>query len=169
MELLEGEILRRRVLKSYTKNPKGWDFVISPSPKSGFYDAVISGPEETWMLKIDSLFKPYPTILGSPTEIISGLKPASPFPYGFRRLPREMLLQSLDEETGQPRNERVARLMAVLGLETVVPEEGRSYAQGPFVLTNPGKVGLSENQKELGERLTSEMRRFLRIRYPAYG
>jgi len=168
MELLEGERLSRRILESYSKNPKGWDFVISPAA-SGFYDAVVSGPEGTWTLKIDSLFKPVPVVLGSPSEANPQPGPASPFPYGYRKLSPELVLQMLGGEGHRVRDRTLAGLLSVLRSETVVPEEGRSYAQGPFIFTSQGKSRLSERQKELDDRLTSEMRRLLRIRYPAYG
>jgi hypothetical protein len=57
----------------------------------------------------------------------------------------------------------------VLKSETVVPEERRSYAEGPFVFTNKGKVDLSEREWDLDMKLASEMKRLLRTRYPAYG
>jgi len=168
MELLEGDGLRRRLLESYSRNPRGWDFVISPSRRFGFHDAVVSGPEETWMLKIDSLFKPSPTVLGAATDAAPS-RPAASFPFGFRKLSSEMILQLLGRGTIAPEAERIASMLSVLRSATVVPEEGTSYAQGPIVLADPGRIGLSESQRELDERLTSEMRRFLRTRYPAYG
>ncbi len=168
MDLLEGTSLRRHILESYSKNPKGWSFVISPSPKSGFFDAFVSGPDGAWMLKIDSLFKPLPVVLGSPAEANPGPKPASPFPYGYRKLSRELVLQMLGSDGRQPKNGATS-LLSVLRSETVAPEEGRHYAEGPFIFAGPSEEGLSENQKELDEKLTWEMRRILRTRYPAYG
>jgi hypothetical protein len=168
MELLEGERLRRHILEDYSKNPKGWSFTISPS-ESGFYDAVVSGPEGAWMLKIDSLFKPLPIMLGSPIETRPDLKSTIPFSYGYRKLSPDIALQLLGGESYQHRDETIASILSVLRSETVVPEPGRSYAQGPIVFTNPRKVDLSESQRVLDDRLTSEMRRLLRARYPAYG
>ena len=169
MKLLEGESLRRRLLKSYSKNPKEWSFVISPSGKHGFCDAVVSGPDETWMLKIDSVFKPTPIVLGSPTEDSSELKPAGPFPYGYRNLPPELVLQMLRGEGHPPRDKAAANFLSLLKSETVVPEKGRSYAEGPFVFTSKENVVLSERQWDVDMKLASEMQRLLRTRYPAYG
>ncbi len=167
MKLLEGESLRRRIFRSYSKDPTGWSFVISPSAKSGFYDAMVSGPHGAWALKIDSLFKPLPIVLGSPTEA-SQPNPSGPFPYGYRKLPSELIPEMLAGE-GYPRDRVKAGLLSVLRSKTVIPEEGRSYAHGPFIFTGSQKVGLSEHQRELDDKLTSEMRRLLRVRYPAYG
>jgi hypothetical protein len=168
LELLEGRDLRRRMLESYSRNPKGWSFVVSPSPASGFFDATVSGPDGTWMLKIDSLFKPFPIVIGSQAEV-STRRPEGPFPYGYRTLPPDLALRIMgDGDLGRGVNTR-RRLLSVLESETVIPEEGGTYAEGPLVLTGPGKVGISESQREIGDRLATEMRRLLRLRYPAYG
>jgi len=169
MKLLEGESLKRHLLESYSKDPKGWSFVISPSRKYGFYDAIVSGPAETWMLKIDSVFKPVPIVLGSPTENGPKLRPAGPFPYGYRNLPPGLILQMLGGEGYPPRDKAAADFLSLLKSETVVPEEGRSYAEGPFVFASKGNVVLSERQRDVDMKLASEMQRLLRIRYPAYG
>lgn len=168
LELLEGKDLRKRMFESYSKNPKGWGFIISPSPTSGFFDATVSGPDETWMLKIDSLFRPFPIIIGSPAEV-APRRPEGPFSYGYRKLPPDLALQILGGEGATSRDKVLASLLSVLRSEPVVPEEGRSYTEGPLVLTGAGKASLSESQKEVEARLASEMRRLLRLRYPAYG
>jgi hypothetical protein len=168
MKLLEGESLRRHLLESYSKNPKGWSFVISPSAKHAFCDAIVSGSDGTWMLKMDSIFKPNPIVLGSPTEDSLELKPAGSFPYGYRNLPPGLILQMLGGEGNSP-EDKTADLLSLLKSETVVPEEGRPYAEGPFVFTRSGNVELSERQRDLDMKLASEMQRLLRTRYPAYG
>jgi hypothetical protein len=167
MEILEGEILRRRILESYSKNPRGWNFVISPSLKNGFYDAVVSGPGKAWMLKIDSIFKPFPTVLGSQTEA-DVKKPENPFDYGYRRLSPELAQQMLEGEGPDPRDRTLASFLSVLRSKPVVPEVGRSYAEGPFILASPAKFGLTRSQRDIDAELASEMNRLLRRRYPAY-
>lgn len=167
MELLEGRALKKRMLEGYAKDPKGWSFVVSPS-RSGFFDATVSGPEGTWMLKIDSLYKPYPIVIGSQAEPLSR-RPEGPFHYGYRALPPDLALQIFGGDAAGPRGRAMAGLLSVLRSETVVPEEGGSYAEGPLVLSAPGRVALSEKQREVDTKLSSEMRRLLRLRYPAYG
>jgi len=168
MEFLEGRALKRRMLESYSKDPKGWSFVVSPSPTSGFFDAVVSGPDGAWMLKIDSLFKPNPMVIGSQAEALQR-RPAGPFPYGYRALPPDLALQLLGSEGAGSRDRTLAGFLSVLRREPVIPEEGKSYAEGPLVLTRRGNVRLSESQKEIDRRLASEMNRLLRLRYPVYG
>jgi hypothetical protein len=169
MKLLEGESLRRHLLESYSKNPVGWSFVISPSGKLGFCDAVVSGPDETWMLKIDSIFRPTPIVLGSPTETSPELKPKGTVPYGYREFPPQLILQMVNGEGNQPRDRIAGNFLSLLKSEAVVPEEGRTYAEGPFVFISKGNVDLSEHQRDVDMKLVSEMQRLLRARYPAYG
>ncbi len=168
MELLEGKVLRRSMMEMYSRNPKGWSFVVSPSPKSGFFDAMVSGPDGAWMLKVDSLFKPLPIVIGSAVDPLPR-RPEGPFPYGYRALPPELALQMLGGGVPGPREKTLADLRSMLRSEPVVPEQGRSYAEGPLVLTGPGSVSLSDSQREVDSRLAAEMRRLLRLRYPAYG
>jgi hypothetical protein len=169
VKVLEGESLRRQLRESYSRNPKGWSFAIFPSRGHGFYDALVSGPDGAWMLKMDTIFKPSPLVLGSPTEDSPGPKTVGPFPYGYRNLPPELALQMLRGEDRPSRDEAVAGLLSVIRSQTVVPEEGKAYAEGPFVFTREGKSGLSESQRNLDLKLSSEMQRLLRTRYPAYG
>ena len=168
MEILEGSELKRRMLESYARDPRGWSFTVSPSPSSGFFDAAVAGPDGAWMLKIDSLFKPTPIVIGSPAESLPR-RPQGTFPYGYRGLPPELVLQLMGGGSEIPRGPLRRRLLSVLRSEPVVPEKGGSYAEGPLVLTGPGSVSLSDKQREVDARLASEMRRLLRLRYPAYG
>ena len=168
MDLLEGNDLKRRMIESYSRNPKGWSFVLSPSPRFGFFDATVSGPDMAWMLKLDTLFKPSPIVIGSEVEAFPR-RPRGPFSYGYRALPPELALQILGGGEAGPRQRTLAELLPVMKSEPVAPETGRAYAEGPLVLTGPGQVSLSKSQKVMDDRLSSEMRRLLRLRYPSYG
>lgn len=167
MEILEGRELKRRMMETYSRDPRGWSFTLSPSPTSGFTDGVVSGPDGVWMLKIDSLFKPSPLVIGSSAEAMRR-RPKGPFPYGYRNIPPELALQILGGEDSGEGTKARERLLSVLSSEPVVPERGGSYAEGPLVLTSPGSVFLSDKQKDVDASLASEMRRLLRLRYPAY-
>jgi hypothetical protein len=120
------------------------------------------------MLKIDTLFKASPIVIGSPAEG-ARRRHVGPFPYGYRELPPELALRIMGGEEPGPSALTRRRLLSVLGSEPVVPEQGGSYAEGPLVLTGPGSVTLSDRQREVDARLSSEMRQLLRLRYPAYG
>lgn len=168
MDLLEGKELKRRMMERYSRNPRGWSFVLSPSPASGFFDAAVSGPDAAWMLKLDTLFKPSPIVIGSEVEAFPR-RPRGPFSYGYRALPPELALRIMGGEEAGPREKGLAALLSVMRSEPVAPETGGTYAEGPLMLTAPGQVSLSKSQKETSDRLASEMRRLLRLRYPSYG
>ena len=168
MEILEGSELRRKILESYARDPTGWSYTVSPSPTSGFFDATVSGPDGAWILKIDSLFKPSPIVIGSQAGTLRR-RPSGPFPYGYRDLPPELILQLMADWSGVPSGPVRRRLVSVLRSEPVVPEKGGTYAEGPLVFTGPDNVRLSDKQREVDARLASEMRRLLALRYPASG
>jgi hypothetical protein len=168
MEILRGKALSKYLIEKYAKNPKGWNFTIGPSSKDNFFDALVSWPEENWQLKIESIFKPSPTILGAQVESLAkqpagvGSLPS----YGYRKIDPEVLLKILaereDSEDGS-----LERLIS--SLEPTAPTPGSSYAQGPFVFTNQKIAGLSDNQKKLDDKLSSELRSLMREKYLAYG
>lgn len=170
MEILSGTALSKYLLEKYSKNPKGWNFTIAPAAKDNFYDALITGPEENWQLKIDSIFKPLPTVLGAKVESLtkSSQTPPELFPsYGYRKLDPEIVLKILKEQNPEEPLESLDRFIG--SLEPTVPVSGASYAQGPFVFTNKKFHGLSDNQKKLDDRLSSSLRNLLREKYLSYG
>jgi hypothetical protein len=170
MEILRGASLSKYLIEKYTKNPKGWNFTIGPAIKDSFFDALVTGPEESWQLKIDSIFKPNPAMLGAQVEG-SVSKATAVFPdYGYRKLDPEILLNILQEQDGSDSIESSNSLdKLIASVEPTAPVPGASYAQGPFVFTNRKILGVSENQKKLDERLNSELRNLLREKYLSYG
>ena len=174
MDILEGRILSKYLLDKYSKNPKGWSFTMFPSSKedSGFFGALVSGPEEVWQLKIESVFKPNPLMLGAKTDLDSAkVKRFGTVPYGYRKIDAPLLRQlmkSLEDES-RPEGGRVDLDRILAPVEPVVPKGGDPYAEGPFVLTSRESAGVSDSQKSLEDRLSSELRRLLRSKYQSYG
>ena len=169
MEILDGATLKRLLLERYSKNPRNWNFTISPARRDGFFDALVSSPGEAYQLKIDSIFKPTPLMLGTSVDIDhSKFSPPSSVSYGYRKLDRELLMRLLSTmenvENGEP-------LENILGpLDPIVPAQSGSYAQGPFVFTKERITSiLSSGQSVLDDKLSSELRKLMRSRYSAYG
>lgn len=166
MEILEGDALYRTLMERYSKSPSGWSFTISPSARNGFFDARVSSPEESWHLKLDTIFKPSPFVLGARTD--QNLKRVAPsLSFGFRRLnPQEAPAILEDSQEG------VRRLLAYLGSVTpVVPAAPGSYIQGPYVYTGRAQAtgsSMTREQQQLDTRLSDEMVKLLRKRYPSY-
>ena len=165
MEILEGDALYRVLLQRYSKNPRGWSFTISPSPSNGFFDARVGGPDESWHLKLDTIYKPSPFILGAKTDQdLSRSSPAT-LSFGFRRVDPQEAPALLDDS-----QEGMSRLLAFLStVNPVAPTGPGSYIQGPYVFTSRGTAGsMTREQQSVDSRLSDEMRKLVRRRYSSY-
>ncbi len=166
MEILEGEALYRVLIQRYSKDPRGWSFTISPSPSNGFFDARVGCPDESWHLKLDTIFKPSPFVLGARTDQDQSKRPPAPLSYGFRRVnPREA--PSLLDDSQEGMN----RLLSFLSkVNPVAPTGPGNYIQGPFVFSSRGQPGASmtREQQRIDSRLSDEMLKLVRRRYPSY-
>ncbi len=171
-EILEGSSLTRHLFERYSRKPESWSFTIAPSAKYGFYDALVSSPEESWKLKIDSIFNPMPKMIGAQVELDhTSIKKFGSISYGYRKIDPETmlkLLMKLGEEAEQKGRvsgqEKLDSLLAPLS--PVVPRPGGSYAEGPYVFTNEK---LSVGQGQLDDKLNSELQKLMRSRLSAYG
>jgi hypothetical protein len=167
MEILEGDELYRILLQRYSKNPRGWSFTVSQSPNNGFFDALVGGPDESWQLKLDTIFKPSPFVLGARTDPDPSKTPHSPISYGFRKVDPVEASTLLDGSA-----QGLGRLLSFLSSASpVAPREGTSYLQGPVVFAGPGHAVHpgGREQERIDGRLSSEMLRLVRRKYPSYG
>ena len=182
MEILEGKALTRTVLERYSKSPTNWNFAVSPSGRGdGFFDALVSSPSESWHIKLDSIFKPSPLMLGARVEVNETKlkKFAGPLSYGYRNLTPEVLLKilsSFDENEAKdssPNGQKARNpIESILGAiePTALPLNGGSFAEGPFIFTKEKVTSsFSSGQEQLDDKLSSELRRLMRSRYSSYG
>ena len=174
MELLKGKALFAYLLEKYSKNPGGWYFTIGPSARDNFFDGLISSPEESWQLKMDSIFKPNPIVLGAKVEErnqVNNKTPGIPS-YGYRRLDPEALLNLFQQgrEGDAPSTPEQLLEKFLKTNKPVAPLQKGSYAEGPVVFSNNRILeGVSKSQKELDEKLAAEVKKLLRNSYPSYG
>jgi hypothetical protein len=171
MELMRGNALFRHLLDQYSRKPLGWNFTIGRSPRDSFFDGLVSGPEEAWQIKLDSIFKPTPIVLGAKLDTGIANPLGTNFPsYGYRKLQPEVMLKLFKEIYEESNQGAATNLDHLLGsLSPVAPVKGGSYAEGPVVFTNGKVIGPSPIQKTLDERLSAEIRKMLRESYPGYG
>src|SRR5215204_1202614 len=74
MEILEDHDLAKYLFDKYSTNQRKWNFIISTSSvKGAFFDAIVSNPDEVWQLKIDSIYKPNPLVMGTKTTTESSI------------------------------------------------------------------------------------------------
>lgn len=166
MEILEGDALYRVLLQRYSKNPRGWSFTVSPSASNGFFDAHVGGPDESWHLKLDTIYKPSPFVLGAKTDQGVSRNSPAPLSFGFRRVDPQQAPSLLDDS-----QEGMARLLAFLSaVNPVAPTGTGSYIQGPYVFTSrgTGAGSMTREQQSVDSRLSDEMRKLVRRRYSSY-
>jgi hypothetical protein len=166
MEILEGDALHRTLLQRYSKNPRGWSFTVSPSPSNGFFDALVGCPDESWHLKLDTIFKPSPFVLGAKTDQDLSERALAPLSFGFRKVNPQDAPALLDDS-----QEGMSRLLAFLGsVNPVAPTALGSYIQGPYVFTSRGGAAgaMTREQQRVDSRLSDEMLKLVRRRYPSY-
>ncbi len=169
MEIMRGNALFRHLLSQYSKNPAGWNFMIGPSPRDNFFDGMLSGPNESWQLKLDSVFKPAPIVLGAKVDAPKATPYENIPSYGYRKIEPDIILKLFKEISEEPDSPR-AKFEQMLGsLNPVAPVFGGSYAEGPVLFSNRKILGVSPNQKQLDEKLSSEIKKLLRESYPGYG
>ena len=182
MEILDDKILAKNIFQKYTVNPKNWNFIISTtSIHDGFFDAAITSPDESWQLKIDSLYKPLPIITGTKLDIESSkmkkMLNKDMAPFGYRKIDPPMIMNlfkkiSQEQETIAKKDmDHVNNeLNSFLGsLEPTVPEKGIDYLYGPFLFTNKNIIENNPYHKNISEKLATNLKKKIKDRYPSYG
>jgi hypothetical protein len=183
MEILEDKVITKYLFEKYCSNPRNWNFVISRSSLSdGFFDATISSTDEVWQLKIDSIYKPVPMLIGTKIDIdsttIQRKINTDSAPFGYRKLDVPMItdiFKKLNQEQEQQKNIPTETdfnnyFYSILGsLKTVRPVRGENYAYGPVVFTEKNPVNTNEYQKQVSEKLAFKLRDNLRSKYLSYG
>ena len=182
MEILDENLLAKQIFKRYSTNPKDWNFIISTnSMKDGFFDATISNPNEAWQLKIDSIYKPSPIILGTRLDI--ELKPVKRnyddklIPFGYRKIDPPVFMnmfRNLSEEQDKLSRKNSDNLnmefnSILNSLEPTVPTKGKNYLYGPFLYTNRNLLGKSNYEDNVSNKLSQNIKNKIKERYPGYG
>jgi hypothetical protein len=184
MEILEEKSLGKQLFKRYSINPKNWNFIISTNPiKDGFYDATVSSPQESWRLKIDSIYKPSPIISGTRLDIdidrriIEKEHNEALIPFGYRKIDPPVFIKIFkrlaEEQTSIARknndnlNQELSSLLT--SMEPIVPTTGTDYLYGPFLYTNRNLNGKSKYDDLVSEKLSQSIKRKIKERYPGYG
>ena len=124
MEVLEGNNLAKSLFDRYSANARDWRFEISVSERSGsFFDAIVSNPNEVWQLKIDSIYKPNPLIIGTKIDVdpIKFSNDKNAFSFGYRKLDPIRFQKALDNEVSESENKALDSLLASL-ITSVEPE-----------------------------------------------
>ena len=179
MEILEDRDLAKYLFDKYSTNQRKWNFIISTSPvKDAFFDAIVSNPDEVWQLKIDSIYKPNPLVMGTKTTTDSTIiekKLENTSQFGYRKLESNVLknLRTISEEENNNSintmdvNFRINSLLS--SLDPVKPIKGHNYLYGPFIFTEKKMAKFNNKQDEISEKLSYRMHENIRRKYSSYG
>lgn len=173
MDILEGNNLATNLFERYSANSRNWKFVVSVSQQNGnFYDAIVSNPNEVWQLKIDSIYKPNPLIIGTKVDVDPiRFNDNTHMPFGYRKLdPKKIgkILSNISE------NEDTSALSSYIGslissTKPEVPSPNNSYAYGPFLFTQKNPIKVDEYQRKISDKLANRLNEKLRLLYSSYG
>jgi hypothetical protein len=175
MDILEGHILAKNLFERYSANARDWRFEISVSERHGsFFDAIVSNPNEVWQLKIDSIYKPNPLIIGTKLDVdpIKFSNNENAFSFGYRKLDPIRLQKALDNvEDSESENKALDSFLASLitSTEPEVPRPNNSYAYGPFIFAQNSLTSVDKHQKNISDKLANRLRDKLRSLYSSYG
>jgi len=173
LDILEGNNLASNLFQRYSANARNWKFVVSVSQMNGnFYDAIVSNPNEVWQLKIDSIYKPNPLIVGAKVDVDPAkFDDKSHMPFGYRKLDTEKIGKFLsnmgENEDANGISSYISSLIA--SSEPEVPTPNNSYAYGPFLFTQKNPIKVDEYQKRISEKLASRLKDKLQLLYSSYG
>jgi hypothetical protein len=139
--------------------------------KNNFFDAIVSSPDEVWQLKIDSIYKPAPLIIGAkvdlePAKINSNVDQVS---FGYRRLDSIKLGKILSNPNGGIRDLNFYLASLLKSTSPEIPKPENNYAYGPFVFTSSNLTNMDKCQKEVSDKLANCLRDKLRSLYSGYG
>jgi len=173
LDILEGNNLATNLFERYSANSRNWKFVVSVSQQNGnFYDAIVSNPNEVWQLKIDSIYKPNPLIIGTKVDVDPlRFNDNTHMPFGYRKLdPKKIgkILSNISE------NEDTSALSSYIGslissTKPEVPSPNNSYAYGPFLFTQKNPIMVDEYQRKISDKLANRLNEKLRLLYSSYG
>jgi hypothetical protein len=173
LDILEGDNLATNLFERYSANSRNWKFVVSVSQQNGnFYDAIVSNPNEVWQLKIDSIYKPNPLIIGTKVDVDPlRFNDNTHMPFGYRKLdPKKIgkILSNISE------NEDTSSLSSYIGslissTKPEVPSPNNSYAYGPFLFTQKNPIKVDEYQRKISDKLANRLNEKLRLLYSSYG
>ena len=173
MDILEGNNLATNLFERYSANSRNWKFVVSVSQQNGnFYDAIVSNPNEVWQLKIDSIYKPNPLIIGTKVDVDPlRFNDNTHMPFGYRKLdPKKIgkILSNISEnEDPSALSSYIASLISSTKPE--VPSPNNSYAYGPFLFTQKNPIKVDEYQRRISDKLANRLNEKLRLLYSSYG
>jgi len=153
--------------RAYNKKPVGWQILLGQS-KSGFPEMLLRGPDKSWLIKRDSVYKPGLAVSMEgridldmdKSAAYSGFRPVSDYLL-------ERLINAMREEAAE---ERISELIVDMMLRDPVSfrqiRRGMppGILQGPITHTSNPLGTVIKGQEELDQKLEYEITK-MRRRY----
>lgn len=150
-----SDVMLERILKRYNKDPKGWNFSVGRGHENKFFDILISHGKDVWQMKLDTLYKPNP--LGVGIKIgRSGKLSDSPYSFGFRPLPEELILELSERGLSPDIIEEIMREKP----RPINQIETPGIVQGPITFSSSLDF-ISDRHRNLDSKLKIELDRLL--------
>jgi len=173
LDILEGSSLATNLFERYSANSRNWKFLISVNQLNGnFYDAIVSNPNEVWQLKIDSIYKPNPFIVGTKVDVDPvKFNDNTHMPFGYRKLDPKKIGKILSSIGENGDDNAIDSYIASMISSTMpeIPTPNNSYAYGPFLFTQKNPIKVDEYQKKISDKLANRIKDKLRLLYAGYG
>lgn len=153
----------QEVIKKYEKNPKGWHVFFNL--ERTYPTLLISGPEETWIVKFESCFKPQP--LGKGIKIDSKIKvPFKQPTYGFRPLSSEDIEKLLHARKSQEKLKTILDSLLRKSPSPLRKIRAPGILGGPITYSNLSWI--SDEQRKLERKLAKELEKHIYRKYGIY-
>ncbi|MDH5807236.1 MAG: hypothetical protein QXW62_03245 [Candidatus Methanomethylicaceae archaeon] len=153
------EELLQEIINYYNKHPKGWRFV---SDNKG--NVIVIGPDVGYQLKL-MMINPNESIgIGTKITNLESIKNIFKieFDAGFRILDESALNTLI---SGKFSNNFILKLLEKEPSPLNELDKGKAILGGPFLL-HPDIRMISKSQQKLEEKLTMELNKLFRMKYP---
>jgi len=163
-EFIKAEIIRRKLIEKYNRNPWNWKIFVS-TDRNSFINTLVLHDEESWLIK-EYLINPFKSVgvgarLSPPRSNIQGK-----FNFGFRPISDSVIKRILEEND---KEKRISILNKVLSTKPM----SLSNIKSNFILGGPIYYAprsileeISPSQRKLDEKLRRELNKILRKEYP---
>lgn len=160
MNIKSMEEIMKEIYKKYNENPYGWK-VLSGIDNKGFINLYFIHKDKAWHIKIWQV-NPYKNIgFGTFIEDFGEIKKLEELPsYGFRNLSKKEIIEILS----LPPKEVIKK---ILNIQPIPIDELNKpiILEGPIAFSNRPLSFLSEKQKSLDEKLSSELEKLIIKKY----
>ena len=165
--ILPADEVKKRIVKLYNDDPKGWHMLAGLDSK-GYHDLLVIHGSEFWYIK-EQTINPYKTVgfgAHGRLEKIPFPQLASNFPYGLRPLNHEQALRLFEAlQTGRNLGSVLHSLLSAQPAP-ISQIKAPMVLQGPILQTAKPIALLSEDQRELDLKLRRELEKLLYEKYP---